>query len=374
MTTRRREINPVNEKDTFILNDIIKFSSEFRVKSINNDNEEEFVLNNPSIVEFKIKKPNGVVEAFTYNTIDGATTNNNVSSPNNLYNIFDNGTGIFCIEYQLNYPGTWNIRWEGKREPATSLDDINSFGISVTSNRIYIVDNSAEKKIFVYDHSGNRHISEEFDLVSVNINFTGVAVTSNRIYVVNSFVNNKIYVYDHNGNNIEYEEFDLHDDNNSPSGISVTSNRIYVVDSNSNKAFVYDYGGHRQIDDEFDLVNIDNDTPSGIFVTSNRAYVTDANEYRVYVYDHSENLLDPSEDFDLIRTDLTPKGVSVYDDKIYVVVLNSEETPTRAYVHVYDLNGDYQPDRSFSLLGSVPHNAVGAAESSLKVISSGVLG
>ena len=47
----------------------------------NNSGVEEFLLNNPSIVELNIKKPNGSVETFTYNTIDGATTNN-ASSPN----------------------------------------------------------------------------------------------------------------------------------------------------------------------------------------------------------------------------------------------------------------------------------------------------
>ena len=376
MTARNRRSSIVNEEDTFILNDIIKFTSEFRVKNMRFDSNnrdggvEEFLLNSPSIVELNIKKPNGSVETFTYDTIDGDTTNN-ASSPNNVYNIFDNGTGIFCIEYQLNYPGTWWIRWEGKRDDVryVRIEDIDPFGISVTSNRIYVVELDGDR-VYVYDYNHNRHISEEFTLHSNNTAPKGISVLSNRAYVVDGF-DDRIYVYDLFGNNIGDEEFNLTNDNDAARGVAVTPyNRIYVVDNN-NKVFVYDYGGHLLVDDGFDL-NVDNDTPSGIIVTTNRIYVVDNgidDNYNIYVYNLEGNRQE-EEEFNLTRTNSIPQGVSIYSNYMYIVDRDS----TKAYIYVYDLNGNYQPDRSFSLLGSVPHNAVGAAERSLRVVSSSVLG
>ena len=373
MTTRSGKGNLVDEKNTFILGDTLKFTSEFRVKNSNFDpnnrdsNEEEFILNSPSMVVFNIKKPNGVVETFTYNSMNGETTND-ASYPND---IFDNGTGIFCIEFQLNYAGIWGIRWEGQKNGSTSIADMEPFGISVTSDRIYIVNTNGDR-VHIYDYSGNKHNSEEFNLHKDNTGPKGISVTdNNRVYIVD-LLNNRIYVYDHSGNYQSQESFDLHDDNDEPRGIDVTSNRIYVVDNN-NTVYVYNYNGERQESEEFSLDD-DNNNPTGVAVISNRVYIPDLNinNNRVYVYDRSNGDYISNESFNLHSNNYNPQGIAITLNNIYII--DYDDRNSLVYVFSYDYIGHYQSHRSFNPASNPGGRAVGVSERSLRVISSGVLG
>ena len=124
-------------------------------------------------------------------------------------------------------------------------------GISVTSNRIYVVDRNGSK-IYVYNLSGTRQTSEEFDLHVNNGNAQGISVTSSRVYIVD-FDDDRIYVYNLSGTRQTSEEFNLHSSNGNPTGISVTSTRVYVIDFTDNRVYVYNLSGTRQISEEFIL-------------------------------------------------------------------------------------------------------------------------
>ena len=239
---------------------------------------------------------------------------------------------------------------------ALNLANDNPTGIAVTSNRIYVLDNT-DDRVYVYNLSGTRQMSEEFDLGFSNAGIFGISVTSNRFYIVTGS-GDRVYVYNLSGTRQMSEEFDLASPNAQPRGISVTSTRVYVVDEQDDRVYVYNLSGTRQMSEEFDLGIAS--IATGIAVASNRIYVVDTNSDSVFVYNLS-GTRQRSEEFDLGSGNEAPRGIAVTSNRIYVVDIDDNQ------VYVYYLGtpaataanrGEAGQTRSVTLTGLAQNTAM----------------
>lgn len=218
-----------------------------------------------------------------------------------------------------------NLYWTSNVFPLKT-DDIGS-GFDVANGYIYRVDAVPDDAINVYDFSGTKLASKSFTLHADNSSTTDISVTNNRVYVVDQDAA-RVYVYDLSGTRQMSEEFDLHSVNQDPNGIAVTSSRVYVLDSEDDRIYVYTLAGVRQMSEEFETSA---SLPSGLAANSTRIYSLERSGYEVDVYDYSGDEKRFTENFSLSGFD-DVTHIALDDDRIYILRSTG--------IHAYLYNGN----------------------------------
>ena len=208
------------------------------------------------------------------------------------------------------------------------------------NSRIYLSNTATPDHVEVYNLSGTRQTSEEFNLISGDV-YGGISVSGSRIYVPNDRFPAHVEVYNLSGTRQTSEEFNLIS-GGSYAGISVSGSRIYLSNSTTpDHVEVYNLSGTRQTSEEFNLIS--GDVYGGISVSGSRIYVlNDSVPDHVEVYNLS-GTRQTSEEFNLISGG-SYTGISVSGSRIYVL---NDSFPT--HVEVYNLSGTRQTGEEFDL-------------------------
>ena len=135
-----------------------------------------------------------------------------------------------------------------------------------TPNRIYFIDNNADRAI-AYNHNRNRVGADDIDLGSGG--WQGGFTTPNRIYIIDN-ANDIAIAYDHNRNRISADDIDL-GSGTWRAGFA-TPDRIYFIDDSNNTAIAFHYNRDRASEDD---INLGNGTWQGGFTTPDRIYIID---------------------------------------------------------------------------------------------------
>ncbi len=202
-------------------------------------------------------------------------------------------------------------------------------GITYVNNRFYEVDHD-DDKVYVYNSSGQRVASADFNLDSNNGNPQGITYANNRFYVVDHD-DDKVYVYNSSGQRVASADFDLDSNNGDPIGITYANNRFYVVDWIDDKVYVYNSSGQRVSSADFNL-DSNNGNPEGITYANNRFYVVDWIDDKVYVY-NSSGQRDASADFNLDSNNDIPTGITYTNGRLYVADRDDDQ------IYSYDVSG-----------------------------------
>ncbi len=202
-------------------------------------------------------------------------------------------------------------------------------GITYANNRFYEVDHD-DDKVYVYNSSGQRDASADFNLDSNNGNPNGITYANNRFYVVDHN-DDKVYVYNSSGQRVSSADFNLDSNNGNPEGITYANNRFYVVDWIDAKVYVYTSSGQRVSSADFNL-DSNNGTATGITYANNRFYVVDYDDAKVYVYTSSGQRVS-SADFNLDSNNGNPLGITYTNDRLYVADRDDDQ------IYSYDVSG-----------------------------------
>ena len=194
-------------------------------------------------------------------------------------------------------------------------------GVAYADGTFYVVD-SARRKVYAYDGSGQHNLALSFDLAADTHTAAGVAYGDGRFYVVDELdiladSPRKVFVYDFVGLHLEDADFELHDAVTEPIGITYADGRLFVADAWTDKVYAYSTAGERAADSDFDL-DADNMTPRGIAHASSRFHVVDLADDKVYVY-RENGERDADRDFELAAHNGFAQGIAVVDDTFYVV-------------------------------------------------------
>ena len=244
-------------------------------------------------------------------------------------------------------------------------------GITYANNRLYVADR--EEKVYVYNSSGERISSADFNLDS---NPRGITYANNRFYIVD-YSDDKVYVYSSSGGRVSDADFNLDGNNSSPRGITYANNRFYIVDYSDDKVYVYSSSGGRVSSADFNLDSA-NDDPRGITYANNHFYVADWVDEKVYVYNSSGGRVSDA-DFNLSSNNGNATGITYANNLFYVVdysddkvyVYSSTEPPTYPDLDIVDpptvSDNPLKPGQSFTLTATVRNlGTVASASTTLR--------
>lgn len=200
-------------------------------------------------------------------------------------------------------------------------DNRSSAGLAFRDGTFYVVD-SASRKVYAYDETGQENLALGFDLAAATHTAGGIAFGGDRFYVVDELdileeSPRKVFVYDLFGVHLEDADFELHADLKDPLGVAYVDGSLFVVDARTRRVYAYSTDGERDPDADFTL-HADNASPRGIAYGNGRFHVVDIFDDKVYVYrDNGERESDL--DFELAGVNGFPQGIEVVDRSFYVV-------------------------------------------------------
>ena len=200
-------------------------------------------------------------------------------------------------------------------------DNSSPVALGVSATRLYVADYS-DRRVYVYTHSGQRRISEEFTWSgSSNYRPYGMEVTSTRIFMAFRNCCSSPYTltmrsYTLSGEEQTAERVSLGSWSSS-GGLAVKSTRLYF--ESSDRLRVYNREGSRQALSEFAFARANtNGQRLAVDSTSNRVYVADGTGDKVYVYDLDSNR-QAGEEFDLDSNNGNPLGIAHTNTYIFVL-------------------------------------------------------
>ena len=215
------------------------------------------------------------------------------------------------------------------RSPAMPLRDFDladenrsSGGIAYANDTFYVAD-AADRKVYVYDTSGNHQADRDFDLAAGTWTAGGITLDDSRFYVADEILDDywgllrrKVWVYDADGQHLEDADFELDAGAREPLGIVHVNGRLYVTDAWTHKTLVHLTSGERDADADFDL-DADNLSPRGVTHGDDRFFVVDIYDDKVYAY-RTDGERDEDSDFVLAGGNSFSRGIAYVDGRFYV--------------------------------------------------------
>ena len=195
-------------------------------------------------------------------------------------------------------------------------------GIAHGNGVFYVVD-TADRRVYTYETSGERLPGRDFDLVAGTRTPAGITLDASRFYVVDELLDDvqgllrrNVYVYDAQGQHLPAADFELAWDIREPLGIAYFDARLYIADAWTDKVYAYRTSGERTPEDDFDLA-ADNGSPRGIVHGNGGFYVADIFDDKAYAY-ATNGERDPGKDFDFVDGNSLVRGIALVDGSFYV--------------------------------------------------------
>ena len=200
-------------------------------------------------------------------------------------------------------------------------DNRSSTGLAFRDGTFYVVD-SARRKVYAYDETGQRNLALGFDLAAATHTAAGITFGGDRFYVVDELDileegPRKVFAYDQFGLHLEDADFELHADLKDPLGVAYVDGSLFVADARTRRVYAYSTDGERDPDADFSL-HADNASPRGIAYGNGRFHVVDISDDKVYVY-RENGERESALDFELAGVNGFPQGIEVVDRTFYVV-------------------------------------------------------
>ena len=166
-----------------------------------------------------------------------------------------------------------------------SVTNALPLGICYVNGYLYVLDR-LQRKFFVYNTSGVRQTSLEFDTLGADQD--GCTNYNGKMYVIDR-TSREIYVYsilegDTYGDRLQDDQFRLHEDHVTVRGLAIAYGRFYAVDSNADTIFAYNLDGTRHTSSDYAL-DSENGVALGMtFGNGNKFWVANRNPNKVFAY------------------------------------------------------------------------------------------